>query len=206
MYRLKWVVIERELIKSLKLLAAVILIEKVNPSRNPSNVQFEKWVTVSTSDADGMCDPVPTVLHATPITSHANNGTIVVFTCERGFMFSSGMRTASAVCNGVQWSTVPKSCDGMFFLELHLVFRGVWRWDLQHVSHQTDADTYDICVFLSHLLFVCTVQSSTEVIADVTLARKFCQKTILVDKFLSVERVYTDNNWRWIQPAVRLPI
>jgi hypothetical protein len=64
--------------------------------------------------ADGMCDPIPAVLHAVPSTTQAKNGTTVVYTCEPGFTFSNGMATSNAICNGAVWSAVDNSCEGSF--------------------------------------------------------------------------------------------
>jgi hypothetical protein len=52
------------------------------------------------------------VSHAKQNTKAASNGTVVIYTCEPGFMFGSGLMTASTLCDGVRWSTTATSCEG----------------------------------------------------------------------------------------------
>jgi len=61
----------------------------------------------------GVCDPVPVLSHAVSNTTNARNGSVVVYTCDFGFMFRPGVTNNWITCDGISWTETPALCIGM---------------------------------------------------------------------------------------------
>ena len=64
----------------------------------------------SSSFSDDRCVPVPIVAHARHDSVNALPGSVVTYTCDLGYSFSSDV-TATITCSGGQWSDVEASCQ-----------------------------------------------------------------------------------------------
>ena len=62
--------------------------------------------------ADNRCSPVPTVVHASPDTSLAVEGTVVTYSCERGYGLQSDSARKSLQCEGREWKGDMPVCEG----------------------------------------------------------------------------------------------
>jgi len=69
------------------------------------------------SNADGRCDPVPPVDHATANSSSAEAGSVVAYICDAGYRLSDSLPSTTH-CNGTRWTELLINCTGS---QLHLI-------------------------------------------------------------------------------------
>ena len=58
----------------------------------------------------GRCSPVPVIQNADPDTILALNGTVAVYTCHTGHVFSTLLHQAASYCNGLTWNNTETQC------------------------------------------------------------------------------------------------
>ena len=79
------------------------------------NIRASTFV-FSCSLSDERCVPVPIVAHARHDSVNALPGSVVTYTCDLGYSFSSDV-TATITCSGGQWSDVEASCQRKLSLQ-----------------------------------------------------------------------------------------
>ena len=92
------------------------------------------------------CDPVPIVSHATPDHVDANNGSVVVYTCNVGFTFSPGVTNTSMTCDGISWTSTHIACLGKKNIYVH------FKRKLQHHHDSLWLNVGGLYVFYRFLL------------------------------------------------------
>ena len=60
---------------------------------------------------ENRCDAVPMLPHATPEVFSADNGTVVTYHCDRGFIYK-GSLTIHLVCHDRLWNNSADGCQG----------------------------------------------------------------------------------------------
>jgi len=58
----------------------------------------------------GRCPPITEIENAEPDSRQAINGTIVMYTCNKGYIFPDGNTNMSVVCDGVTWNITETAC------------------------------------------------------------------------------------------------